>query len=118
MLGFLASCVGWGAVADLLVDVEGLAALSGGLRSSVAGLDGTRGMVDAVGSAVGSSDVLDALEGFERHWRDGREQIRKNVDACSDALDEAARAYRDTDEQLAHGLRERTTTTHVVQGAS
>lgn len=103
---------------DLVVDVEGLASLSGALRSSVAGLDATRRLVDAAAAAVGSPDVLEALEGFERHWSDGCGRIRKNVEACSDALDEAARAYRHTDEQLTQGLQQRETTNHAVQAGS
>lgn len=96
-------------MADLWVDIEGLTAVSSALRSVARGLDDTRGVIEAAQSDLGSGEVYDALDAFESHWDDGREQIKKNMSAIEQALDTAARHYRRTDQNLAAAVQTRHT---------
>lgn len=50
--------------------------------------------------------VSDALVSFESSWDDGRGQIDKNMQAMQEILDESVRAYEQTDQELADGLRD------------
>lgn len=50
--------------------------------------------------------VSDALDSFESNWDDGRGQIDKNMQAMQEILDESVRAYEQTDQELADGLRD------------
>jgi hypothetical protein len=68
-------------------------------------LDATRRVIEAVRDEVGSDVVYDALDSFESRWDDGRGQIDKNMQAMQEILDESVRAYEQTDEELADGLR-------------
>lgn len=50
--------------------------------------------------------VYDALDSFESNWDDGRGQIDSNMQAMQEILDESVRAYEQTDQELADGLRD------------
>ena len=91
---------------DLSVDVAGLRTLAHTIRSVQSTLDDTRSVVDAGRDDVGDSRVFEALDDFENHWDDGRGQIRKNIEAMSEILDESADAYEQTDTELATQLTE------------
>lgn len=91
---------------DLAVDLAGLRTLSstlGGVRSN---LDATRRVIEASRDDIGSDVVYDALDSFESNWDDGRGQIDKNMQAMQEILDESVRAYEQTDQELADGLRD------------
>jgi len=91
---------------DLSVDLDGLRTLSSTLGSVRSTLDATRDVIEATRDDLGSGDVYDALDDFEENWDDGRGQIDKNMEAMSEILDESVRAYEQTDQELADGLRE------------
>lgn len=90
---------------DLSVDLDGLRTLSTTLAGVRSELDATRRVIEAARDEVGSDVVYDALDSFESKWDDGRGQIDKNMQAMQEILDESVRAYEQTDEELADGLR-------------
>lgn len=90
---------------DLSVDLDGLRTLSTTLAGVRSDLDATRRVIEAARDEVGSDVVYDALDSFESKWDDGRGQIDKNMQAMQEILDESVRAYEQTDEELAAGLR-------------
>lgn len=90
---------------DLSVDLDGLRTLSTTLAGVRSDLDATRRVIEAARDEVGSDVVYDALDSFESKWDDGRGQIDKNMQAMQEILDESVRAYEQTDEELADGLR-------------
>ena len=90
---------------DLSVDLDGLRTLSTTLTGVRADLDATRRVIEAARDEVGSDVVYDALDAFENAWDDGRGQIDKNMQAMQEILDESVRAYEQTDQELADGLR-------------
>lgn len=90
---------------DLSVDLDGLRTLSTTLAGVRSDLDATRRVIEAARDEVGSDVVYDALDSFESRWGDGRGQIDKNMQAMQEILDESVRAYEQTDEELADGLR-------------
>lgn len=90
---------------DLSVDLDGLRTLSATLAGVRSELDATRRVIEAARDEVGSDVVYDALDSFESKWDDGRGQIDKNMQAMQEILDESVRAYEQTDEELADGLR-------------
>lgn len=90
---------------DLSVDLDGLRTLSTTLAGVRSNLDATRRVVEAARDAVGSDVVYDALDSFESRWDDGRGQIDKNMQAMQEILDESVRAFEQTDQELADGLR-------------
>lgn len=90
---------------DLSVDLDGLRTLSNTLAGVRSDLDATRRVIEAARDEVGSDVVYDALDSFESKWDDGRGQIDKNMQAMQEILDESVRAYEQTDEELADGLR-------------
>jgi hypothetical protein len=90
---------------DLSVDLDGLRTLSTTLAGVRADLDATRRVIEAARDEVGSDVVYDALDAFESAWGDGRGQIDKNMQAMQEILDESVRAYEQTDQELADGLR-------------
>jgi hypothetical protein len=94
-------------MADLQVDVDGLERLVTSMADVRRGLDDTRAVVAAGADALGSDELLDALEHFERHWQDGRDRVKANVEAISDAISESATAYRQADDDLAASLEAR-----------
>jgi Excreted virulence factor EspC, type VII ESX diderm len=107
-------------VVDLVVDTDGLRALSATLGRIGDDLDATRGVIGAVRADLGSSELAAALDDFESNWDDGRDQIKENMVAAREILDEAARAYDQTDEDLASSVRENLTgpsTTSTPVGA-
>lgn len=90
---------------DLSVDLDGLRTLSTTLAGVRSDLDATRRVIEAARDEVGSDVVYDALDSFESRWDDGRGQIDKNMQAMQEILDESVRAFEQTDEELADGLR-------------
>ncbi len=89
---------------DLSVDLGGLQALSTTLSGVRSSLDATRRVVEAARDDVGSDVVYAALDAFETAWDDGRGQIDQNMQAVQEILDEAVRAFQQTDQELADGL--------------
>jgi hypothetical protein len=87
------------------VDLDGLRTLSTTLAGVRSDLDATRRVIEAARDEVGSDVVYDALDSFESRWDDGRGQIDKNMQAMQEILDESVRAYEQTDQELADGLR-------------
>ncbi|MGL5826619.1 MAG: hypothetical protein ACRCYU_17685, partial [Nocardioides sp.] len=77
-------------------------------------LDATRAVIGAARADLGSNELWDALDDFENNWDDGRDQIKENMTAAREILDEAARVYDQTDEDLATTVRENLTPPDVV----
>jgi len=96
-------------MADLSVDVQGLGRMASAMRAVADGLDDTRSVIDGAGDAMGSSDVLDALEDFEDHWKDGRGRITDNLEDMEKVLDDSMQAYLDVDQDLTDGLTKQET---------
>jgi hypothetical protein len=67
-------------------------------------LQNTGGLVDGVADAMGSAEVVAALDHFVSGWRDGRKEITQEVDALSRMLSQAATVYYDTDSSLASAI--------------
>jgi hypothetical protein len=91
-------------VADLQVDLDGLAALAGTLGRIGERLEGARSELRGAGPELGDEQVVAALERFEQRWRDGRKDIRENGEALATMLTESVRTYRQVDSDLAAGL--------------
>jgi uncharacterized protein YukE len=104
-------------MADLSVDVQGLGRMASAMRAVADGLDDTQSVIDRAADAFGSSDVLEALEDFEDHWKDGRGRIVKNLEDMEKALDDSMKAYEDVDQDLTDALKKEETTTKNVRGA-
>ncbi|MET0930194.1 MAG: type VII secretion target [Aeromicrobium sp.] len=101
---------------DLSVDVEGLGRMATAMREVADGLDDTRSVIDGAGDAMGSSDVLDALEDFEDHWKDGRGRITDNLEDMEKVLEDSMQAYQDVDQDLTDSLTKKEATTTRRQG--
>lgn len=103
-------------MADLSVDVQGLGRMAAAMRSVADGLDDTQSVIDRAADAIGSSDVLEALEDFEDHWKDGRSRITKNLEDMQKALEDSMKAYQDVDQDLTDSLTKQETPTRNVRG--
>ncbi|MEV7971612.1 type VII secretion target [Cellulomonas sp. NPDC089187] len=67
------------------------------LDNSVSGLSGHE-------SDVGHGGVRDAVARFERHWGDGRTQVREQAQTLSQMLRDSVAAYDDAEAQLVSAL--------------
>lgn len=93
-------------MADLVVDVDGLEALADCLEGIRNRLAGDRRALDTARDEVGSGEVWAALDHFERRWGDGRKKIQGNAKNLTEMLRSSAKAYRQTDQQLADDLQQ------------
>lgn len=91
-------------MADLVVDVEGLARTESQLQAIAQGLGDTKNVIAGIEGDLGSSDVADALHHFERHWSDGRTQIKGSIESVTSMLQAAVEQFRKADTQLAANL--------------
>lgn len=103
---------------DLSVDVEGLGRMATAMRDVARGLDDTQSVIDGAGDSMGSSDVLEALEDFEDHWKDGRGRITDNLEDMEKVLEDSMQAYRDVDQDLTDALTEEEVTTTNRNGGA
>jgi uncharacterized protein YukE len=85
----------------LLVDTEALLTLA-------ARMAGTRDEVALAARLVGDGAsgpagglVASALADFDEHWRYGLKQMVGNLDACAQALHDAARTYQRVEDAIA-----------------
>jgi hypothetical protein len=90
----------------LVVDLDGLSALGGALGDICGQLDSAKAVLHGFDTAVGSSQVSDALHDFEGHWHDGRKHLTDNAKALGQMASDSVGAYRQADDRLAEGIRE------------
>jgi hypothetical protein len=95
-------------MSDLIVDLDGLAALAGGLDRIRTSLDGTGDTFDAYHDDIGSDTVSGALDGFKDHWHDGRRKITDNAKTLSSMVHESVDTYRKTDDDLSTAIQQST----------
>ncbi len=91
-------------MADLEVDLLGLARLASALDRISDGLEAAKGELRGFADSLGDEQVADGVERFEDRWRDGRKEIRANADALSQMLTESVAAYRQVDQDLAASM--------------
>lgn len=90
---------------DLAVSLSGLSDLAGDLRSIKTRMNDT-GQVDRTlgHGEMGSSQALDALDGFMNGWRDGRKEIGGGIDTLAKMADGIVEQLVKTDQDLKNGL--------------
>ncbi|MFI1096192.1 hypothetical protein [Streptomyces sp. NPDC020917] len=94
-----------GSKGDLTLSLIGLSDLADELRSIKQRMDDT-GQVDrALGHGeLGSSEALDALDGFLHGWRDGRKEIDRGIDNVAEMAQTVVDQLTKTDGDLAKAL--------------
>src|SRR5258708_19545222 len=84
-------------------DYDVLAAKASELERIKAGLDAWRHGTQVTGmfAAVGDGGLQDQLGSFHDGWRDGVDEIEKNLDGAVALLKSAAEGYRTADQNVA-----------------
>jgi len=90
--------------ANLRVDLDGLAELSGDLALVREKMTETSENVDSSTEILGSSKVKDALHDFEHRWKAKREEIDGNAEALIGMLDASVENFTTVDNDLATAL--------------
>lgn len=103
-------------MADLVVDIDGLESLMATVRRIQKGLNETKTVVERNAWAIGSGEVVAAMDHFQSHWKDGRKHINENADTMSSMLTDSVAAYRKTDEELATSVQTHETETRIGGG--
>jgi hypothetical protein len=85
----------------VVVTYDTLAGLSGELQGLSSDLEQNGSVVKAHRGDVGHAGVADALSGFESHWKKGRDEIKKKVEALTSMLDESVAGMSETDDAVA-----------------
>lgn len=80
-------------------DLDGLSTLSRTLSRVADGLAGARSELRSADDVLGDRDVVDALEHFEEHWRDGREKVVDGARRISDMISSTVTLYRELDDK-------------------
>lgn len=91
-------------MADLEVDLDGLDAFAGNLRSIRERLQDAKTDLRGHDDALGHEHVIDKLNRFEDRWRDGREKIESNCDVLGSMVSQSVATFRQTDTDLANSL--------------
>lgn len=91
-------------MADLSVDLDGLDDFAVRLDRIADALDGAEDALRGHDAALGDDTVVDALNDFEKNWRDGREKIQDNATTLGTMVTESVSAYRQVDNDLAEAL--------------
>ena len=92
-------------MADLEVDLDGLVSFAGTLDRVRGRLDGARAQLRGADDELGDAAVVEGLEHFEAHWRDGRESIATNAETLSTMVTDSVRTYRQVDDDLTAQLQ-------------
>lgn len=87
-------------------DLDGLSSLSRTLSRVADGLAAARSELRGADDVLGDQEVVEALEHFEEHWRDGREKIVDGARRISDMIGSSVQLYRELDEQGAAQVQE------------
>ena len=87
-------------------DLDGLSSLSRTLSRVADGLAAARSELRGAEDVLGDREVVEGLEHFEEHWRDGREKVVDGARRISDMIASSVRLYRELDEQGADQVRE------------
>lgn len=87
-------------------DLDGLSSLSRRLDRVADRLSAARSELRGADDVLGDRDVVQALEEFEEHWRDGREKIVDGARRISGMVGSTVALYRELDEQGAAQARE------------
>jgi hypothetical protein len=88
------------------VDLEGLSGFAGTLDRVRARLDAARHELRSADDVLGDRDVVEGLEHFEDHWRDGREKIGDGAKRLSAMVVSSVELYRELDADGASGLQD------------
>ncbi|MFJ2608844.1 hypothetical protein ACIQOU_21150 [Streptomyces sp. NPDC091279] len=86
---------------DLALPLSELEEYGGRLRSLKTRLDHTKKLFESYRDDLGDGSVYDALDDFESHWEDGREDITQQLDALADMSDAVVREFKKLDDDLA-----------------
>jgi hypothetical protein len=87
-------------------DVDGLMSLSRTLSRVADGLAAARSELRGADDVLGDREVVEGLEHFEEHWRDGREKVVDGARRISDMIGSSVRLYSELDEQGAGQVHE------------
>ncbi|GGJ19274.1 hypothetical protein [Streptomyces brasiliensis] len=71
------------------------------LRSIKTRLNHTKKLFESYKDDIAEGKVNDALDDFESHWEDGREDITQQLDALADMSDTVVREFKKLDDELA-----------------
>jgi hypothetical protein len=94
---------------QLRVDLDGLEDFSRRLDSVRDRMNGTRSMIDGYDGQIGAGSVEQALDEFERNWKDGRKQIDGHLEGLAKMARLAVTELRKADQELKNKLTESTT---------
>ncbi|MFE9249962.1 hypothetical protein [Streptomyces sp. NPDC007088] len=86
---------------DLALPLSELEDYGDRLRSVRTRLNRTKKLFESFRDDLGDGSVYDALDDFESHWEDGREDITQQLDALADMSDAVVREFKKLDDDLA-----------------
>ncbi|MBB5868610.1 hypothetical protein F4553_001989 [Allocatelliglobosispora scoriae] len=90
-----------GETVDFTVDLVALVDLHRSLVAIQRDLEASSGVTAAADrESMGGHDVADAVRDFIDGWRDGRQQVSENLNACVGILAQAIEVYRQAEEAL------------------
>jgi hypothetical protein len=98
---------------DLVVDFTLLSGLSRDISGLDADLQENGSFVKARRDDVGSNLVFQALDGFESHWKKGRDDIAEKAENLASMLDGAVEAFTETEDDIASSFTAETETVAV-----
>lgn len=98
-----------GGTVDLFVDITALDQVQRELSTLISALVelGGRNTVRTDATAMGSSEVADAVNRFVAGWDEGRQLITENLRACQKFAAAAAQAYTKAETELQGSLQPR-----------
>jgi len=87
------------------VETDRLESLSRELRDGVGSMGAAMHSMETTGpKTTGSKELDHACDDFQEKWEYGLKQLRKSTESVAKALEATARAYRQTDEELARAF--------------
>jgi phage-related minor tail protein len=89
----------------LKVDLGALGQVAGELGVLRQQFDSAVDIAGSYGSAVGSRDVVDALDHFATNWKRHREKLASSMDAIASMAQQGHDTYQQVDDQLADSLQ-------------
>ncbi|MGH8998928.1 MAG: hypothetical protein ACRDY7_06000 [Acidimicrobiia bacterium] len=89
----------------LYCDLDAMSELAGQLRSIRDSLDDPDAHVDMYDCRLGSGRLEEEVNDFISGWRDGRKEIRGELEKCAGQVDGSIAAYQQTEDKLAAAAR-------------
>ncbi|MET7451230.1 hypothetical protein ABZT03_04890 [Streptomyces sp. NPDC005574] len=91
---------------DLALPLSELETYGGRLRDLKTRLNHTKKLFKSYEDDIGDGSVNHALDAFESHWEDGREDIGQQLDALADMSDAVVREFKKLDLDLEKKVRD------------